>query len=71
MEKQAFSLVKKVSYITNYILTSHVTSYMSYYPIMMMLYKHIREGRWDDWLAKCQEYDIEIKILKYVKGQGL
>jgi hypothetical protein len=71
MEKQAFSLVKVVSYFINYILTSHVTAYVPYPPIRMMLSQQLREGRWANWLAKLQEYDIEIKPLKVVKGQGL
>ena len=29
------------------------------------------EGKWANWLVKIQEYDIEIKPLKAVKGQGL
>jgi hypothetical protein len=31
----------------------------------------LREGKWENWLEKIQEYDIEIKPLKEVKGQGL
>jgi hypothetical protein len=71
LEKQAFSLVKVVSYFRNYILTSHVIAYVPYPPIKMMLSQQLREGRWANWLAKLQEYDIEIKPLKVVKGQGL
>jgi hypothetical protein len=71
MEKQAFSLVKVVSYFRTYILTSHVISYVPYPPIKMMLSQQLREGRWANWLAKLQEFDIEIKPLKVVKGQGL
>jgi hypothetical protein len=31
----------------------------------------LREGKWANWLVKIQEYDIEIKLLKEIKGQGL
>jgi hypothetical protein len=31
----------------------------------------LREVKWANWLAKIQEYDIEIKPLKAKKGQGL
>jgi hypothetical protein len=31
----------------------------------------LSEGKWENWLVKIQEYDIEIKPLKEVKGQGL
>jgi hypothetical protein len=37
----------------------------------MLLNKKLREGKWANWLTKIQEYDIEIKPLKAVKGQGL
>ena len=37
----------------------------------MLLNQQLREGKWANWLAKIQEYDIEIKPLKEVKGKGL
>ena len=37
----------------------------------MLLNQQLREGKWANWLEKIQEYDIEIKTLKYIKGQGL
>jgi hypothetical protein len=37
----------------------------------MLLNKQLREGKWANWLKKIQEYDIEIKPLKVIKGQGL
>jgi len=37
----------------------------------MPLNQHIREGKWTNWIAKIKEYDIAIKPLKEVQGQGL
>jgi hypothetical protein len=37
----------------------------------MLLNQQLREGKWTNWLEKIQEYDIEIKNLKYIKGKGL
>jgi hypothetical protein len=37
----------------------------------MFLNHQLREGKWENWLENIQEYDIEIKPLKAVKGQGL
>jgi hypothetical protein len=34
----------------------------------MLLSQQLREGKWENWLEKIQEYDIEIKPLKAVKG---
>jgi hypothetical protein len=31
----------------------------------------LKEGKWKKWLDKIQEYDIEIKHLKVVRGKGL
>jgi hypothetical protein len=35
----------------------------------MLLNKKLREGKWANWLAKIQEYDIEIKPSKEIKGK--
>jgi hypothetical protein len=45
-----------------------VIDYVPYPQIKIMLSQQLREGRWDKWLAKLQEYDIEIKPIKVVKG---
>jgi hypothetical protein len=37
----------------------------------MILNQRLREGKWANWLEKIQEYDINIKPLKAIKGQGL
>jgi hypothetical protein len=71
LENKALSLVKVVAHFQTYILNSHVISYVPSSPMKMILNQQLREGKWDNWLAKIQEYDIEIKPLKYIKGQGL
>jgi hypothetical protein len=38
---------------------------------LQLLNQQFREGKWANWLAKVQEYDIEIKPLKSIKGKGL
>jgi hypothetical protein len=71
LEKQALSLVKAVAHFQTYILNSHVIAYVPSSPVKMLLNQQLREGKWENWLAKIQEYDIEIKPLKEVKGKGL
>jgi hypothetical protein len=71
LEKQALSLVKAVVHFWTYILNSHVIAYVPSSPVKMILNQQLREGKWANWLEKIQEYDIEIKPLKEVKGQGL
>jgi hypothetical protein len=71
IEKQYFSLVKVVAHFRTYILSAHVIAYVSHPLVKMFLNQQFREGRWKNWLAKLQEYDMEIKPLKVVRGQGL
>jgi hypothetical protein len=71
LEKQALSLVKLMAHIRTYILNYHVIDYVPSLPVKMLLNQQLREGKWDNWLEKIQEYDIEIKHLKVVKGQGV
>jgi hypothetical protein len=70
-EKQALSLVKAVPHFRTYILSSHVKTYVPSTLVKMLLNQQLREGKWANWLVKIHEYDIEIKPLKAVKGQGL
>jgi len=69
MEKQAYSWVKESAHFRNYILLSHVIAYVPHSPIKILLNKKFRDERWEKWLEKFQEYDIEIKPLKSIKGQ--
>jgi hypothetical protein len=71
LEKQALALVKEVAHFQTYILNSHVIAYVPSSPVKMLLNQQLREGKWANWLEKIQEYDIEIKPLKEIKGQGL
>jgi hypothetical protein len=63
--------VKVVVHFQTYILNSHVIAYVPSSLVKMLLNQKLREGKWANWLAKIQEYDIEIKPLKDIKGQGL
>jgi hypothetical protein len=71
IEKQALSLVKAIAHFRAYILSNHVIAYVPHSPIKMLLNQQLKEGRWANWLAMLQEYDIEIKPLKVIRGQGL
>jgi hypothetical protein len=71
LEKQASALVKAMAHFCTYTLNSHVIACVPSSPMKMRLNQQLRKGKWANWLAKIQEYDIEIKPLKVVKGQGL
>jgi hypothetical protein len=58
LEKHALSLVKAVAHLCTYILNYYVISYVASSPVKMLLNQQLREGKWDNWLEKIQEYDI-------------
>lgn len=68
LEKQAFALVRTISYFKSYILNNPIKSYVPHPPIKIMLGQPLQKGRWANWLVKLQEYDIEVRPLKDVKG---
>jgi hypothetical protein len=41
-----------------------VIAYVPHPLVRMLLNQQFREGRWENWLAKLQEYDMEIKLPK-------
>lgn len=71
LEKQAFALVRVVSHFRPYILTIAIKAYFPHPLVKMMLSQPFQEGRWANWLEKLKEFDIEVRLLKAVKGQGL
>jgi hypothetical protein len=71
LEKKYLALVKEVAHFQTYILNSHVISYVPSSLVKKLLSQQLRKGNWANWLEKIQEYDIEIKPLKAIKGQGL
>jgi len=64
-------LVKEIAHFRTYILSTHIISYVSHSPIKMFLNQQFREEIWENNMAKLQEYDMEIKLLKVIKEQGL
>jgi hypothetical protein len=70
-ENKTLALVKEVAHFRMYILNSRVIAYVPSSPVKMLLSQQLREGKWANWLAKIHKYDIEIKTLKDIKGQGL
>jgi hypothetical protein len=54
IENQALSLVKVVAHFRTYILTSHVIAYVQTSSVKMILNQQLREGKWENWLAKIQ-----------------
>eukprot|EP00253_Pinus_taeda_P022756 PITA_22756 len=71
MEKQAYALVKAIKDFRIYILYSHVIAYVPNSVVKDILTQEGLEGKRGKWIASILEYDIEIKMIKLIKGQGL
>jgi hypothetical protein len=71
MEKQAYSLVKALKVFRNYILHSHVITYVPSNYVKDILTHPDPEGRRGKWTEIMLEYELEIKPTKLIKGQEI
>jgi hypothetical protein len=71
MEKQAYVMVKELKAFRTYVLHSKIIVYVPTSSIKDILVHPDSDGKRGWWLAKIQEFDLEIKPTKLVKGQGL
>ena len=70
-EKQAYELVKSLKHFRVFIGYSKVIGYVPNLAVKDVLSQSEGLGTRGRWIAKIQEYDLEIKPTKLVKGQGL
>jgi hypothetical protein len=71
MEKQVYTLVKSLKEFRTYILHSHVIAYVPSNSVKDILTQHDPKGRRGKWIVAMMEYDLEIKPINLIKGQGL
>lgn len=71
LEKQAYDLVKALNPFRVYILPSQIVAYVPNTNVKDALTQSDSDGKRGKWIARIQEYDMEIKPTKMVKGQGL
>jgi hypothetical protein len=71
MEKQAYAMVKALKAFRTYVLHSKVIAYVPTSAVKDILVQADNDGKRGRWLAKIQEFDLEVKPTKLVKGQGL
>jgi hypothetical protein len=64
-------MVKALTAFRTYVLHSKVISYVPTSSIKDILVQLDSDGRRGQWLAKIQEFDLEVKPTKLVKVQGL
>jgi len=71
MEKQAYALVKGLAYFKNYFLNARIVAYVPHPMVKQVLVQKECSGTRGRWITKIQEYDLEIKPTKLIRGQGL
>jgi hypothetical protein len=71
LEKHAYAMVKSINDFRTYVLHSKIITYVPTSAIKDILFQPDSDGKRGRWLAKIQEFDLEVKPTKLVKGQGL
>ena len=71
MEKQAYALVKSLKHFKIYIGYSKIIGYVPHAAVKDIMSQQDCLGIRAKWVSKIQEYDLEIKPTKLIKGQGL
>ena len=66
-----YALVKALKAFRIYVLQSKITAYVPNYAVKDVLAQSDVEGKRGEGIAKIQEYDLDIKPTKLIKGQGL
>jgi len=69
LEKQVYALVKALKAFRNYVLQSQIIAYVPNAAVKYVLVQGDVEGKRGKCIAKIQEYDLDIKPTKLVKGQ--
>jgi ribonuclease HI len=71
LEKQAYAMVKALKAFRTYVLHSKIIAYVPTSAVKDILVQPDSDGKRGRWLAKIQEFDLEVKPTKLIKGQGL
>jgi hypothetical protein len=71
MEKKAYTLVKSLKHFKTYVGYSKIIAYVPHSAVKDILAQQDCLGTRGKWVSKIQEYDLEIKPTKLIKGQGL
>ena len=71
MEKQAYDIVKSLKHFRTYIGYSKIIGYVPHAAVKDIMSQQDCLGIRGKWVWKIQEYDLEIKPTKLIKGQGI
>jgi hypothetical protein len=71
-EKQAYALVKSLKHFRTYVGYNKIRAFVPYPTVKdVFLSQQDFLGSRGKWVSQIQEYDLEIKPTKIIKGQGL
>jgi hypothetical protein len=71
LEKQAYAMVKALKDFRTYVLHSKIIAYVPSSSIKDILVQLDNDRRRGIWLAIIQEFDLEVKVTKLIKGRSL
>jgi hypothetical protein len=71
MEKQAYALVKGLAHFRPYFWNSRIVAYVPHPMVKDILVQKDCNGTKGRWITKIQEYDLEVRPTKLVRGQRL
>jgi hypothetical protein len=70
-EKQAYDLVKSLKHFRTYVGYNKIKYFVPYPAVKDVLSQQDCLGSRGKWVSQIQEYDLDIKPSKIIKGQGL
>ena len=68
LEKHAYAMVKSLKAFRTYVFHSKIIAYVPSSSVKDILVQPDSDGRRGKWLAKIQEFDLEVKPTKIIKG---
>ena len=71
MEKQDHAFIKSLKHFKTYVGNSKIICYIPHAAVKDILSQKYCLGIRGKWVSKIQEYDLEIRPTKLIKGQGL
>jgi hypothetical protein len=71
IDKHAYAIYKAVKHFRSYILKNHTKVIVPHPAIRSLFTRQDMAERIGNWMEVVQEFDLDIKPAKLVKGQGL
>ena len=70
MEKQEFVVFESIKHFRPFVLKTHAKSIVPFSAVRKLLMQREVGEKRENWVTALQEYDVEIRPAKMVRGQG-